>query len=116
MTRYTIHIGAHKTGSTTIQTFLARNRDFLLRNGIFVPTFDKKGRILFSRKRNVSPKGHARFVDYFERKGGRHGRRYRRDLLHTSAASHAIVSSENFYNLSVSSALDEIADLMPSDT
>jgi hypothetical protein len=111
-----MHIGAHKTGSTTIQTFLLNNRNFLLAQGIFVPTFDEKGRFFISLKKKLSPKGHARFVAYFEGKIDRHGRRCRRDLLRTSSAPHAIISSENFYNLSASPALDGIADLMPSDT
>jgi hypothetical protein len=32
-----IHIGAHKTGTTSLQVAVARERDLLLRHGLFVP-------------------------------------------------------------------------------
>lgn len=32
-----LHIGTEKTGTTTVQSFLARNRVLLARNGVFVP-------------------------------------------------------------------------------
>jgi len=46
-----IHIGAKKTGTTTIQGFLAHNREELRKQGIFYPTCDEhvKSRYLQSR-------------------------------------------------------------------
>lgn len=42
MSRYVVHIGPHKTGTTTIQQYLSDNRDRLLEQGV---DFPKIGRI-----------------------------------------------------------------------
>jgi hypothetical protein len=36
-----VHIGAQKTGSTTIQSFLDKNREILKRQGIFIPPYQR---------------------------------------------------------------------------
>lgn len=38
MTRFVIHVGPHKTGTTYLQQSFARNREALLREGIYYPT------------------------------------------------------------------------------
>ncbi len=42
--RLLLHIGTHKTGTTSVQMFCARNRDTLRRQGIWYPDYDLIGR------------------------------------------------------------------------
>jgi hypothetical protein len=44
MKKITLHIGAEKTGSTSIQAFLGLNRDLLLKQGVFIPDFLTTGK------------------------------------------------------------------------
>jgi hypothetical protein len=54
--RYVIHIGMHKTGTTTIQSHLQANWQAYARRGVEIPGFDGKR----------SPKGHEVFFGHFD--------------------------------------------------
>lgn len=56
--RLIIHIGATKTGSTTIQHFLEKNRAALLRAGVYVPEVG----LFWQKTRPHKQAGHAQFV------------------------------------------------------
>lgn len=56
--RLLIHIGATKTGSTTIQHFLENNRAALLRGGVYVPEVG----LFWQEVRPHKQAGHAQFV------------------------------------------------------
>lgn len=87
-----VHVGTHKTGSTSIQNFLARNADRLRAGGILVPTTGIRGY------------GHhlvAWELRHDERLGGRSG--FVPGLLEELRGSdldRAVISSEDFEYLS----------------
>lgn len=56
--RLIIHIGATKTGSTTIQHFLEKNRAALLRAGVYIPEVG----LFWQETRPHKQAGHAQFV------------------------------------------------------
>ncbi len=104
MPRHVLHIGTHKTGSTTIQTFLAENRLALLEQGIDFPLLGRE---------EISPKAHAELPRYFLGKT--------RDASAIEAvrrldAPTVIISAETLYQCSAVSTLDRIAASFPRDS
>lgn len=64
-----IHIGIHKTGTTSIQWFLAKNRGKLLENGLFYPTVPETDITPFQHRYiNLLIRGNKKdtFIKYFE--------------------------------------------------
>jgi hypothetical protein len=43
-----VHIGVHKTGSTSIQQMLGRNREILIKHGFLYPVFKARSANIFN--------------------------------------------------------------------
>lgn len=99
-----IHIGFHKTGTSTIQHFLSGNGDLLARHGVIYPRAGRRATAHFNLTAELMGK-----VSYAERKGSW------TDLLAEMAAKPGtdfIISSEGFHTLNpeqIKSVRDRLA-------
>ena len=89
-----LHVGTHKTGSTSLQHFLLLNKDYLLSQGIFYPTtkYHPVGqqRLAYAFNEQVSP--HLSGIDSEVKDVFDEFNR----VVNNTLFSHMIISSENF--------------------
>lgn len=97
MSQIILHIGTHKTGTTSIQKYLSSLREELLACGILYPT---KGRL---RTDPNAPSGHHLLAWSIRSKNGFYGDKYWLEVLREiDSLNHnvAVLSSEDFENCS----------------
>jgi hypothetical protein len=112
MTRCALHIGTHKTGTTYIQSFLAKNRGALLRQGVNLPVFSGRKRWFLERK--MSAKDHASLPAYFRSDSPEIATISAK--IREARSDYTVVSSENFYHLSCTPAVERISRVFPRET
>lgn len=103
--RIVLHIGPHKTGTTSIQDFLSRNRDALLARGIDFPLFGRTER---------GAQAHRHFSAYARDIPAEHPDGFAA-ALHAwrPEAAGCILSSEDFWFASTPGAIDRLAAALP---
>lgn len=112
MKKLYLHIGASKTGTTSLQSHLTYNRDWLRERGYLYPYSEKVNHhplvqsVLAGRTDYYSPRQRARYPDYKVLWG------QLRDELDRSDCSVVLLSSEMFPNLAHSSIRHHSVELM----
>ena len=109
MTNCIVHIGTHKTGTTTIQDFFSRNRDLLLEQGIDFPEIGRTGK---------GAQAHRHFSTYMRDLP----QEYPGDFADfefqvrtwTPEAETVVLSSEDFYFGSRANRVGRLKNLMPT--
>lgn len=108
-TKYILHIGTHKTGTTWLQDFLSENRETLLQNGLDYPLIGRKKegsqahRYFSAYFRGIKKEYPVGFDDVFTKK--------------ISSSEKCILSSEDFYFCSKQAcSVDLIKEKLGEDT
>src|SRR4051794_10867481 len=108
MTRFIIHIGTHKTGTTSIQEFFSANRDAFLAQGIDFPIIGRTP---------MGAQAHRYFSAYFRGKPVAHPVDFGETISKRFTSSPiCILSSEGFYFCSRPSSLRRMFEYFGAET
>lgn len=105
MTELVLHIGLHKTGTTSIQRFLSDNRASLLEAGIDFPLLGRTER---------GSQAHRHFAYYMSGRPARYPREFEAQVRSgLTSSAHCVLSAEPFYLNGASASIARLADLLP---